>query len=451
MKNVLISQAFGSWAITALMATIVHAKNVDLVTLPNRDTVQLTIYNSEDLTLVKETRFVTLKKGSNKLQFSWAGTLIDPSSVEMRPLANADSIDVLDTVYPGQKPQHLIWTVQSDLEGQVPIEVSYFTSGLTWRMDYVAIASSDEATLSLVGHVRVFNNSGEEYDDAEIRLIVGKINLVQKIAELARQSGEATEESTPVLKTELKRRASRQFFSLAEVAEKVTNEKKKIVKEGLSEYFMFSVGGTESIRNGWSKRMAAVEGDQIPFDIVYRMRSFQYGPRPVRFFVWNNDEKHELGDSPLPNGVVRVFRANGDEGLSLLGIQTLNYVPIQAPIEVNLGTDDLVVHEKRNNGASRSDFSFHKLNKNVIGWNETQRWIDTVRNYRGKPIRFELRTRIGGDVEMTYEKPTHSFDFNTVQTDLTVPASGLATYPYKLVIRHGANTKQNRVRLIAPQ
>ena len=32
------------------------AENVDLSTVPLRDTVQLTIYNSEDLTLVRETR-----------------------------------------------------------------------------------------------------------------------------------------------------------------------------------------------------------------------------------------------------------------------------------------------------------------------------------------------------------------------------------------------------------
>ena len=50
-------------------------ENVDLVTLPQRSSVQLTIYNAEDLTLVKETRYITLKKGRNQLQFSWAGTL----------------------------------------------------------------------------------------------------------------------------------------------------------------------------------------------------------------------------------------------------------------------------------------------------------------------------------------------------------------------------------------
>ena len=63
----------------AMMAPAL-AKNVDLSTVPARQSVQLTIYNSEDLTLVRETRVVTFKKGVNPLQFSWANTLIDPTS-----------------------------------------------------------------------------------------------------------------------------------------------------------------------------------------------------------------------------------------------------------------------------------------------------------------------------------------------------------------------------------
>ena len=71
---------FASLLVVVCGWTSAWARNVDLSTVPKRDTVQLTIYNSEDLTLVKETRSITLKKGSNKLQFSWAGTLIDPTS-----------------------------------------------------------------------------------------------------------------------------------------------------------------------------------------------------------------------------------------------------------------------------------------------------------------------------------------------------------------------------------
>ena len=81
--------------IIVVMAGASRAK-VDLVTLPSRDTVQLTIYNSADMTLVRESRALTLKDGENKLQFSWANTLIDPTSLEMLPKANADKIDIAE-------------------------------------------------------------------------------------------------------------------------------------------------------------------------------------------------------------------------------------------------------------------------------------------------------------------------------------------------------------------
>jgi hypothetical protein len=436
-----------------LLTTTAAAKNVDLVTLPKRDTVQLTIYNTEDITLAKETRAVTLKKGKNQLQFSWAGTLIDPTSVELRPLEHADEIEVADTVFPGQKPQHLIWNIESEFEGQVLVEVSYFTSGLTWQMDYVAVSDPNETEMKFTGHVRVFNNSGEEYENAEIRLIVGKINLVEEIADLAKRGGQPVPKPGSNVWKEYRQRVTTRAFASAETAaddDEADNETvaKKVVKEGVSEYFMFSVEGTETISNGWSKRMPAVNADDVAFDIVYRLRSYQYGPRPVRFFTWYNDKEHKLGGSPLPNGTVRIFRENGSDGLSYLGQQVLRYVPIQADIEVNLGADDLVVYEQRKTHTSRNNFQFDKNNNHVTGWDENQRWIGTVRNYHTKPIAFELRLIMNGDVDLTAAQ-TMSFDYRTIETKLNVEQRGNANYPFAATIHHGANAKQNRVKLKA--
>ncbi|MDP6525430.1 MAG: hypothetical protein QGH15_14520, partial [Kiritimatiellia bacterium] len=347
-----------------MLAPWASAKNVDLVTLPKRNTVELTIYNSADITLAKETRNITVKKGSNQIQFSWAGTLIDPTSVEMRVLEHSDKIEIADTVFPGQKPQHLIWNIESEFEGQVPVEVSYFTSGLTWQMDYVAITDPGEEHMQFRGYVRVFNNSGEEYENAHIRLIVGKINLVEKISDLARRWGQAVPEGGDVRKL-LEQRVMLGAFVTAEAVMDDSDsdgnglgDKRQIVKEGLSEYFMFSVQGSETIRNGWSKRMEAVKADDVKFDILYRMRGYQYGSRPVRFFIWRNDDEHRLGESPLPDGQVRIFRENGKDGLSFLGQQQIRYVPIKAEIEINLGPDDLVVYETFRQGTRRDNFSF---------------------------------------------------------------------------------------------
>jgi len=437
----------------ALVSSWAIGKNVDLVTLPARDTVQLTIYNSEDITLVKETRFVTLKQGMNKLQFSWSGTLIDPTSVDFRPLQHADQIEVADTTFLGQKPQHLIWNIESQYEGQVPVEVSYFTSGLTWTMDYVAVTDPGETEMAFRGYVRVFNSSGEEYENAEVRLIVGTINLVEKIADLARRYGLVMAEMPVEQITGLRAEAAREAFDKAGRARylgvPVAEAPKGIVKEGISEYFMFTVEGTETIPNGWSKRMRAVKADAVSFDILYRMRSFQYGPRPVRFFLWKNDEDHELGGSPLPDGLIRIFRDNGRDGLSYLGQQQVRYVPIDAEIEVNLGPDDLVVYETMKMSTERFNFHFDTRPRipQVDGWDETQEWLDTVRNYRTKPITFELRRIWEGDVDYYSDVKTALFDYRTTETTFTVGPRDKTDYPCTVTFHMGFNQKQNRINL----
>src|SRR5215475_9835455 len=174
-------------AITCIVvsAISVRAGNVDLSTVPKRDSIQLTIYNSEDLTLVRETRVVTFKKGVNPLEFSWANTLIDPTSVELSFLTNPDKFAVLDTTFPHDKPQKLYWNVKSDIDGEATIQITYFTSGITWSADYLCIADKDEQHMGLEGFVRVANQSGEDYENAQVRLVVGHINLVEKIAQLA--------------------------------------------------------------------------------------------------------------------------------------------------------------------------------------------------------------------------------------------------------------------------
>src|SRR5258706_1805577 len=158
---------------------------INVVTLPGRDSVQLTIYNSADLTLVKETRVLTFRKGINKLEFSWANTLIDPTSVEFRALTHADAVDVLDVSFPPRVTNTLEWRIASEFVGEVQVEIRYFTSGISWAADYVAEADKAEKLIALAGHVRVTNNSGEDCENAQVPLVLVVIDLVGEIAKFA--------------------------------------------------------------------------------------------------------------------------------------------------------------------------------------------------------------------------------------------------------------------------
>src|SRR5260221_8394522 len=171
--------------LTLLTLPTAHAR-INVVTLPGRDTVQLTIYNSVDLTMVKETRLLTFHKGLNRLEFSWANTLIDPTSVEFRALTHADAVEVLDVSFPPRVTNTLEWRIHSEFAGEVQVEIRYFTSGISWSADYVAAANKPEKLMALAGNVRVNNNSGEDYENAQIRLVVGVIRLVEDIAGLAK-------------------------------------------------------------------------------------------------------------------------------------------------------------------------------------------------------------------------------------------------------------------------
>jgi len=446
-------------AMVLLAAAVAQARNIDLVTLPPRDAVQLTIYNSEDLTLVKEIRSITFKKGVNRLEFAWANTLIDPTSVYFRPLEHDSEIDVADTTFPADRPQVLIWNVESRFEGQVRVEVSYFTSGISWSADYVMITDPGEAKMGLDGYVTVVNNSGEDYEGAQVRLVVGVINLVEKIAQLANRPrppapGAPASTARPEDKAHEVRKALEaadevsgpDFFGGPAGARRAPPA---VIKEGLSEYFIFTVEGKQTVKTGWSQRMISFRAKDVPFEIVYRYRPHQYGPRPVRFFILANDTEHKMGDSPLPDGVIRVFRENGKSGLNFFTAQPTKYIPIKEKIELNVGKDDQIVYERVVLDVSRMNFIFDENPQpaRVVGWDETRRWQEEIRNYRDKPIKMEIRHVLPGDVQFTMEgaKDLKLYDFQTPEYVLELKAHERQKYVSEGLFHMGRSQKQNRV------
>src|SRR5687767_14217513 len=424
-----------------LFCSNARAENIDLSTVPDRDTVQLTIYNSEDITLVRETRKVTFKKGLNPLQFSWANTLIDPSSVELKFLTSPDQLVVLDTTFPHAKPQMLYWNVQSELDGEATIEITYFTSGITWSADYVCIANADETQMGFEGFVRVFNNSGEEYEDAQVRLVVGTINLVEKIAQLAQVPINEVERLSQDTRRSLRLEAAGRMMDRANKSEAQGREldEKVIIKEGLSEYFIYTIEGTETINNGWSKRMRSFEGQTVPFKIQYRYRPAEYGDQLVRMYLLTNDKESKLGTTPLPDGIVRVFRDNGRDGLSYLTQQQVKYVPIGDKVELNLGPDPEVIFELIKLKVFRSDLwlqihgqtTVRKIggdgmtqieNASLVGWDDHEIYSQRIRNYTSKEIDVEIRRAFPGHIVFKSQLEPTLHDYQTVQVVTKVAA-----------------------------
>ena len=462
-------------AILMIIGAAARAENVDLSTVPARNAVQLTIYNSEDLTLVRETRKVTFKPGANPLEFSWANTLIDPTSVELRFLTHAEKLTVLDTTFPHAKPQMLYWNVGSELDGEATIEITYFTSGISWSADYIGIAGTDESQLGIEGFVRVNNNSGEEYEDAQVRLVVGRINLVEKIAELARipvsDVGKLTIDGRNAYQQLAVKKAIDDAPTLILSGGMLSGANslahlapKEVAKEGLGEYFIYTIEGTETIPNAWSKRLRSLEAAKVPLKIQYRYRPAEYGEQLVRMYVLTNDKDSKLGTTPLPDGAFRVFRSNGRDGLSFLAAQPIKYVPIGDKIELNLGPDPEVIFDLVKLRTWRDGLSMQvnganifrrvdepgiqiEVNSSVAGWDDHTLFAQRVRNYTKRPIDLEIRRTFPGDVAFRSGLAAKSHDYQTVEYTASVAAGAKAELQYEVMTRQGHNARQNRVEI----
>jgi hypothetical protein len=399
------------------------------------------------MTLVRESRALTLKDGKNKLQFSWANTLIDPTSLEMLPKANADKIDIAVLTYPPRVRNLGLWNIESGVSGKVPVEITYLTSGLSWRAFYMGTLTEDEKTMRLQGYVRVTNNSGEDYENAQTRLIVGRVHILDEIAELARRQYPYGRPGVrpPMVGAPVRRLGEKARFEMEEMfALADIDAPKEIKKEGLSEYFLYTIEGTETIPTGWSKRLISFDVDEVPVVNLYKYEQQRYGDSVVRFLSFKNDQKHKLGETPIPGGMLKVYRSVGDRGhLSYTGQSSFKYIPVDEDVELNLGLVADVVVEPTLMDFKTENYRFDRRG-NVDGWDEVRTFKIEVKNTREIPVKVEIKRNF----DTSYWTLTRSGDFGEYEkVDLDTVKFTLSLRPrsekkFEYVVRTYHGTRQ---------
>jgi len=414
---------------------------INVVTLPGRDSVQLTIYNSVDLTLVKETRLLTFRKGLNRLEFSWANTLIDPTSVEFRSLTHADGVDVLDVSFPPRVTNTLEWRINSDFAGEVQVEIRYFTSGISWSADYVAEASKTEKLMGLAGNVRVNNNSGEDYENAQVRLVVGVIRLVEDIANLARagRPGATPPVAAPAAQAAFGLAKRELSVRLKSMEARDAAAPAEIVKEELSEYFLYTVGARDTIPNGWSKRLPSFQVQQVPITSYYKYERERWNDQVIRYYRFKNDQASKLGKDPMPDGEVKAFRFISDDQLySFVGRTSVKYIPVNEQVELELGNDLEVMVKPALMNWVKTDLQFDN-NGNVKGWTIKESWDFEVQNSKDIDVVLDIRRNFSGDWSLTTPTAYEKVDATKVKFVLPLKPREKQKLSYEVTTRYGTN------------
>ena len=217
------------------------------------------------------------------------------------------------------------------------------------------------------------------------------------------------------------------------------------VKEGLSEYFLYTFEGTETIPTGWSKRLMSFDVEGVPVVNLYKYEQERYGPRVVRFLSFKNDVTHKLGQTPIPDGRLKVYRSVDDQQhLAYEGQSSFKYIPVDEEVELNLGAVADVVVEPTLMEYRTENYRF-VTRGNISGWDEVQVFKVEVRNTRDVPAKIEITRNFSTqywDLERSgaidaYEK----VDLDTAKFTLALTPQSKKTFAYTLTTYNGVRTE----------
>jgi hypothetical protein len=317
----------------------------------------------------------------------------------------------------------------------------------------------DESKLKLDGFVRVDNNSGEEYEDAQTRLVVGQVHLLEKVADLANREWAYNRHDVkklPEIQNGLELADKFDVDSLAINGHYAFGlgraggmggfgdgmmKIKEVLKEGLSEYNLYTIEGLETIPHSWGKRLPSFKADEIPVESVYKYDPSRWGQESIQFLSFINDKKHKLGDNALPEGDMRIFRDTGDTGrLSYVGTSAAKYIPVNEKVELDLGSTPYVKIKPVVIDTKTDSYRFDG-NGNIAGWDDIQTMKVTIANTREIAISVEYFQKFDsqywtlkrGDQTGTYERE----DLNTAKFTLKLTPRSKTIFEYTTTIFQG--------------
>ncbi len=422
--------------------------------------IAVTVYNS-NLGVVSETRQLDFVKGIDRLAFRDVPVQIDPNSVRFEIIDGDKNVSILEQNYafdlvspeqlykkyvdnevqlideqgrlyagtllaygggaitlmePGGKvkivsmeqvtevsfpmlPEGLItrptlfWRYQSDHQGTLDCRVGYQTGGLTWAAEYVGVLDQDETGLGLSGWSSINNTSGKTYTEAKLRLIAGEIHRAQKSAP---RRGEMA-----MLSADMESGfAEKPFF----------------------EYHMYTLPRKATLADKEIKQISLFEPAEAEVEKVFFYRP-DHDAENVNVTVrFKNSTQTGLG-MPLPAGRVRMFKADDDGALILLGEDWIKHTPRDEEVSVKVGSAFDIKGEMKMTERTR-----------VTQKVEDRHWEIEVRNHKSEDISVTVEKKLWGFWEIL--ESSHEYtkkDANNIQFELPVKAG--ATSVIKLAVR----------------
>jgi hypothetical protein len=214
---------------------------------------------------------------------------------------------------------------------------------------------------------------------------------------------------------------------------------KQIVKEGLSEHFLYTVEGRDTIPNAWSKRLPSFKAAEVPITSYYKFEREVSGEQVKRFYRFTNSTPSKMGNEPLPDGSVYAMRLGSDDKLyNFVGRTSVKYIPVNESVELELGNDREVLIKPKLINWVKSEVQFDNAG-NVKGWTIKETWEIELQNSKEIDILIDLRRNFSGDWTIETQASYEKVDANKIKFMIPLKAKQKQTISYQLTTRFGTN------------
>jgi hypothetical protein len=282
-------------------------------------------------------------------------------------------------------------TVEADKAGPRVATLSYLTTGLSWKADYVAMFDEAKGALDLQGWITLGNTSGTAFENAETQLVAGRVNTL-----VDNNNGYRP----PV-------RATRVAGTESGSGERV------------ADYYLYPLPQRTTIAANQNKQVGFLSAQGVAARKVYEVRQgwFQSQENPEAATVaiqFSNAKLAGLG-SQLPAGVMRVYIRDKAGDPKFVGENAMDHTPAGSELSIKTGDafdvtsqSTLVSDEKASKTRSRYEMKY------------------LMRNARPEPVIVELRQEgLGRDAEVKAESlKNRRIDAHTLGWSVPVPANG---------------------------
>jgi hypothetical protein len=451
-------------------------------TIEDQQRVAITVYNS-NLGLVKDTRTLRLPPGASQVRFMDVAQQINPATVHIKSLTAPNALEVVEQSYEydllnpqklldkyvgreltlvlrtvenntekltatpatllsnnaGQVwrigsqivinptniaemrfdrlPQDLIakptlvWSLQNTGADSHQVEASYLTQGLNWRADYVVVVNPDDTRADLNGWVTITNQSGAAYRNAELKLVAGDVNRVQE--------------------------EPRGMVRSMRVMEMTAAAPPQFQEQAFFEYHLYTLQRPTTLKENETKQISLLSAPDIMVrkEFVlngqsYYFQGYNNPGEPIAekigvYIEFNHATASGLGQ-PLPAGIIRVYKADGDGAQQFIGENRVDHTPKEESVKLKLGdVFDLTAERKQTDYKS---FSPHASEYS---------YEIRIRNHKEDPVTVLINEPISGDWEMVSSSfPAEKTAAFAARFTVPVAKDGQAVLNYRVRVRH---------------